>query len=250
MAPVGPKKPCISEVHDPGGTELSSLPHVSTRSRDAAQGVLTFLREAGSRPTPTEATTHPVLIPHEAPGGSGLYPRAPRRRRVGTPCSRSESLRSPLRPQAPRPACRAGGAVRVPSLPRRSAAKGGLCCLARREIDHRARWFAAYDGNRSSARYRLQRGSSPRFAPRSPPCWGRGRPRASQIDRAPRNSASARQQTQQAFLSGCGRTAARPRAALPSSSARRRRRRMRARRRRSGGRDRRGSSTPATRARC
>jgi hypothetical protein len=76
-------------------------------------GALRSKARVGSRGEPalvaTWATTHPALIPHEAAGSSRKRPPIP-----ATPVSKRPALSanprlSPLSPEAPRPACHAGG---------------------------------------------------------------------------------------------------------------------------------------------
>jgi len=56
-----------------------------------------------------EATTHPALIPQEAAGSSRWRPRIPATARSKEPALAGNPRLSPLSPQAPRPACHAGG---------------------------------------------------------------------------------------------------------------------------------------------
>src|SRR5918996_1507504 len=67
----------------------------------------------GSRPHralfATWATAHPALIPHEAPGNPRPHPRIPATIRAQSPAVAANPRRSPLSPEAPRPACHAGG---------------------------------------------------------------------------------------------------------------------------------------------
>jgi len=56
-----------------------------------------------------KATPHPALIPQEAAASSRRWPAIPATPRAEHPASDGNPRLSPLRPQAPRPACHAGG---------------------------------------------------------------------------------------------------------------------------------------------
>ena len=68
-------------------------------------------------------------MPQEVPGSSRTTPPIPATREAESPALGGNPRLSPLSPEAPRPACHAGGrGVRVPSLPsHHSSAHGAIC---------------------------------------------------------------------------------------------------------------------------
>jgi hypothetical protein len=76
---------------------------------------------AASRPYPvafsTRTTPHPALIPHDVAGSSRPRPPTPATPESEKPGHSGNPRQSPLSPQAPRPACHAGGRGFEPVAP-------------------------------------------------------------------------------------------------------------------------------------
>ncbi len=67
------------------------------------------VRACPSTTLPLKATPHPALIPQGIARSSRRYPAIPARPRARRPAHAANPRISPLRPEAPRPACHAGG---------------------------------------------------------------------------------------------------------------------------------------------
>ena len=76
--------------------------------------------------------THPADIPQEIVGSSRRSPAMPANHRDRSPALAGNPRLSPLSSEAPRPACHAGGRVRVPSLPSKYLQINIVRCQLRR----------------------------------------------------------------------------------------------------------------------
>jgi hypothetical protein len=92
---------------------------------------------AHTRPFSTRTTPHPAIIPHEPAGSSRKSPAIPATARAKRPAHRGNPRLFPLRPQAPRPACHAGGRGFESRRSRKNPCKTACFCCHARAIDRR-----------------------------------------------------------------------------------------------------------------
>ncbi len=100
-----PPLPRLVQQYTDGGGELLVCPGSgSPDRREDSDGI-------GAHPVAfaTKATTYPALIPQEVAGSSRPLPAIPATAESERPAHDANPRLSPLSPQAPRPACHAGG---------------------------------------------------------------------------------------------------------------------------------------------